>query len=144
MITKECHQNRYCIFYVSDFHLEMILLPYIKENLQKSKITIMTEENLTDSLKILIEKVNLEEDKKNQILNLHWSNGFSKIEENNFEKNIIIINGSVKYIEECNERIKNANLKNLKIIDCYNIDKYNIDIFEIKKEYDGVLNTGKI
>ena len=34
MITKEHETKKYCCFYASDFHLEMILLPYIKNNIQ--------------------------------------------------------------------------------------------------------------
>ena len=144
MITKEQNLNKYCLFYVSDFHLEMILLPYIKDNLQKSKITIITEEDLSTSIKILMDKVNLEDTQKEEILNLDWSNNFFKIEESNFDKNIIILNGKVKFIKEKNDEIKRMNLKNVDVIDCYNINKFNVDISEIKKEYDGVLNTKNI
>ena len=144
MITKEQNLNKYCLFYVSDFHLEMILLPYIKDNLQKSKITIITEEDLSTSIKILMDKVNLEDTQKEEILNLDWKNNFFKIEESNFDKNIIILNGNVKFIKEKNDEIKRMNLKNVDVIDCYNINKFNVDISEIKKEYDGVLNTKNI
>ena len=37
MITKEHKVKKYCLFYASDFHLEMILLPYIKKNIYKDK-----------------------------------------------------------------------------------------------------------
>ena len=142
MITKEQFIDKYCCFYVSDFHLEMILLPYIKDNLQKAKITIMTEESLENSLRVLLKKVNMKDSEKTDILNLNWNRNCAKIEENNCSKNIIIINGSLDYIEEKNKKIKELNLKNINIIDCYNINKFNINVLEIKKEYKSTLNTG--
>ena len=42
MITKEHKVKKYCLFYASDFHLEMILLPYIKKNIYKDKFLSVT------------------------------------------------------------------------------------------------------
>ena len=109
MITKEQFIKKTCLFCVSDYHLEMILLPYIKERINESNI-IITENNLEESINVLLTKVNLAEKDKEKIRNLNWKNTNDlKFEEiNNMkDKNInIIINGSYNYIESVNNKIK--------------------------------------
>lgn len=63
--TKE----KICAFYASDYHFEMISLPYIEKNIEENKkIVILTENNLEETIKTLISKTNLKEEKKKKIL----------------------------------------------------------------------------
>ncbi len=42
-------KEKICSFYASDYHFEMIILPYIEKNLEKNKkIIILTENNLEE------------------------------------------------------------------------------------------------
>ena len=142
MITKELKIKKYCCFYVSDFHLEMILLPYIKNNISKSKIIIFTQDNLKDSVKLLLERTNFNNEDKNKILNLNWSDNIKEeITKEKVQKSTVIINGDVNYIEQMNKNIKNLELDNIKIIDCYNISKNNLELAKIQEKYDEILNT---
>ena len=142
MVTKEHDIKKYCCFYVSDFHLEMILLPYIKNNINKCKIVIFTEDNLKDSVKILLERTNFNNEDKNKILSLNWNNKVTEeITYEKLEKSIVIVNGGIEYIEKMNKNIKKLNLKDIKIIDCYNISKNNIELEKLQEKYDEVLNT---
>ena len=129
--NKEIEKN--CCFYVSDFHLEMILVPYINKKIEK-EISILTQNNLKESIEILISKMNLKEENKQKILSLGWDKE-EKIKENS---NIIII-GSKKYIEEKNEEIKNLNAES--VLDCYNFEEEQNNINEIIKKYNCSLNT---
>ena len=143
MITKEFKLKKYCCLYASDFHLEMILLPYVKKNINKFKIVILTEEDLSESIKQVLDRTNLPEDEKNKILNLNWGNkkeDFSNIEE--FTS--IIVNGKIEYINKVNDEIKNMGLKNINIINCFNINEIQKNKFNIENEYDGILNTDYI
>ena len=143
MITKEFKLKKYCCLYASDFHLEMILLPYVKKNINKFKIVILTEEDLSESIKQVLDRTNLPEDEKNKILNLNWENkkeDFSNIEE--FTS--IIVNGKIEYINKVNDEIKNMGLKNINIINCFNINEIQKNKFNIENEYDGILNTDYI
>ena len=54
MITKEQNYNRNCLFCASDYHLEMILLPYIIEKKDKYKTIVFTESNLEVGLSKII------------------------------------------------------------------------------------------
>ena len=145
MITKELKIKKYCCFYVSDFHLEMILLPYIKNNISKSKIIIFTQNNLEESVKLLLERTNFNNEDKNKILNLNWSDNIKEeITKEKVQKSTVIINGDINYIEQMNKNIKNLELDNIKIIDCYNISKNNLELAKLQEKYDEILNTKSI
>ena len=53
MIVQDKMNEKICSFYVSDFHLEMILIPYINKKIEENqKIIIKTEKNLEETIKI--------------------------------------------------------------------------------------------
>lgn len=133
MVAQNKRIEKLCSFYVSDFHLEMILLPYINEKINnKENITILTEKNLEETLKILLSKMNLKKENEQKILELGW-NGEEKIKENS---NIIII-GSEEYIERKNRQIEDA----VSILDCYDFEEIKDNINDITKRYEKSLNT---
>ena len=133
MVVQEKKDEKNCCFYVSDFHLEMILVPYINNKIEKN-ISILSEKNLRETIEILISKMNLDEKNKQKILNLGWE-GKEQIEKNS---NVIII-GSKKYIEEKNEEIKIFNAES--VLDCYNFEEEKNNINEIMSNYKNSLNT---
>ena len=66
-ITKE----KTCAFYASDYHFEIISLPYIEEQLEKNKqIIVLTENDLEESVKTVISKTNLKETKRKNIFSI--------------------------------------------------------------------------
>ena len=145
MITKEQETKKYCCFYVSDFHLEMILLPYIKDNIDRTKFIIFTEKNLSESIKILLDRTNLDCDEKSEILNLDWnSKKISDFSNYNFNNYTIIISGSNNYISKINEQIMKMEHEKINIIDCYNINENSPEVMQIKEKYNGILNTKKL
>lgn len=63
--TKE----KTCAIYASDYHFEMISLPYIEKNIEENKeIIIFTENNLEETINTLVSKTNLKDEKKKKIL----------------------------------------------------------------------------
>ncbi len=96
MITEEQYTEKTCLFCASNYHLEMILLPYIKERIDKNKIIVFTENSLEESINVLLNKVNLSENDKEKIRSLNWK----KTEETKFEG--------------LNEFLKNAEIEVLK------------------------------
>ena len=133
MVVESKRKEKTCCFYVSEFHLEMILVPYINEIIEQN-ITILTQKKLNETMEILISKINLKAENKEKILNLKWD-GEEEIKENS---NIIII-GSKQYIENKNKEISNKNV--LSILDSYALEEEKNNINEIVKEYKNVLNT---
>ena len=148
-ITKE----KSCAFYASDYHFEMISLPYISKSMDENKeIIILTENDLKDTVNTLISKMNLDEIKKEKILSLDWNNNdlkkFKEISKKSKENSdiIIFIKGKENYIQNINKNIEKwvSTDKYVKIIDCYEFFEVEEKIDEIAKEYDKVLGTSRM
>lgn len=148
MITKEQDINKKCLFCVSDYHLEMILLPYIIEKKDEYKTIVFTESNLENSINVLLTKVNLKEEDKEIIKNIDWNKNdslkFEQIEEIKDNKLNIIINGSYEYIKLINKKLERIINKNIEIVDCFHIGNPDLDVLELSKKYNCILNTKKI
>ena len=132
MVVQNKRIEKACCFYVSEFHLEMILLPYINEKINED-INILTEKNLKNTLEILLSKMNIAEENKQKIMQLKWDG------EEPREKSNIIIVGSKKYIEDKNKEIEC--LKPVSILDCYEFDEEKDNMNYIVKNYQKTLNT---
>lgn len=144
--TKE----KACAFYASDYHFEMISLPYINEKLNENKeIIILTENNLEKTINTLMEKMNLEKNKKENILKIDWKennlNKFKKIKQNaeNKKDTVVFIKGKENYIKNINENIEKWIEKstNIKTIDCYDMSEIDDNLDEIMNRYKMILNT---
>lgn len=148
-MNKETKEKT-CAFYASDYHFEMISLPFIERNLAENKeIIVLTENNLEDTIKIIIEKVNLQEKNKSNILKINWNNDdlekFKQI-KNNIENNkniTIFIKGKSNYIKNINNNIEKwtKNNNKIKIIDCYDIEEVESNLNIITSKYKNVLST---
>ena len=80
--TKE----KICAFYASDYHFEMMSLPYIDKKMgEKEEVIILTENNLEETMQKVLKSTNFKEEKKQQIINLNWKNNdlekFKKMKE---------------------------------------------------------------
>ncbi len=144
--TKE----KTCAFYASDYHFEMISLPYINKKLDESKeIIVLTENNLKETIKTLVSKINLNEDKKVDILKIDWENNdlnkFKKINEDIKSKKdmVIFVKGKENYIKNINENIEKwtEKSKNVEIIDCYDMEEISQDMDNIMDQYKFTLKT---
>ena len=144
--TKE----KTCAFYASDYHFEMISLPYINKKLDESKgVIVLTENNLKETIKTLVSKINLNEDKKVDILKIDWENNdlnkFKKINEDIKSKKdmVIFVKGKENYIKNINENIEKwtEKSKNVEIIDCYDMEEISQDMDNIMDQYKFTLKT---
>lgn len=144
--TKE----KICAFYASDYHFEMISLPYIDKRIEdKDEIIILTENNLEETMKKFLANTNLKEEKREKILKLDWKNNDvekleaikEKVEE---EKNVIVfVKGNEQYIHNANQNIEEYRNKenHIKIIDCYNIEEVGENLDEVMDQYHKVLRV---
>lgn len=135
--------QKLCCFYASDWHLTVMLLPYINNKIKESSsIYMRCENNIEDKMKILLDKLEIKN--KRDIMEINWNN---QVAENDLEEKekIYIVSGCNKYIESTNRIIEqyyeNTNT-NVKIINCYEINN-NSDIRQIIKKngYKQILNT---
>ena len=139
MIIENKKIEKICNFYVSDFHLEMILLPYLNEKIQENEpINIISEKYLNQSINELISKVNLDKNMKNNILNLKWNSSDIKNIQNN--SNVILV-GTKDFIEQKTNKLMDMDIENLKIIDCYNLQEVEKEIPKIVSTHDKNLNS---
>ena len=143
------NNKKMCAFYASDYHFEMIILPYLNKKIEENNnVVIFTENNLNDTVNVLMSKMNFEEDRKNKILKLDWKNDdLEKFEElKNYEKDsndtVVFIKGTENYIKNVNNNInENSKKSKFKIIDCYSVDDIKEDISQIANNYQTILNT---
>lgn len=140
MTANKETENKKCCFYASDFHLEMTIVPYINKKIAENKnIVVITQNNLKDSIKILISRMNIKN--KEIILGIDWNN--SDTSQVIGKKDLVIItNGSKEFIEQKNEDIKEKlNGTVAEFINCYSFDEIKDEIVEIRENYTSVLNN---
>lgn len=149
--------EKICSFYVSDWHLVTMLLPYINKKIEeKSKVTTILEKDIESNIETLVEKLNLKKSEK--ILEINWKKQevkkysklaqiLSKQIDYNVTENIILVNGTKEYIDKVNKNLNKyiSNLKEnktkIKIINFYEVLEFNYNITEILDEHDKILNT---
>ena len=94
MKEEQKTKEKACAFYASDYHFEMMSLPYINNNLEKNKeIIILTENNLEETIDKVISRMNLQKEKKEKILEINWkednTNKIKKVAQELDIKNIL-------------------------------------------------------
>lgn len=152
MVKENKGQERLCLFFASDYHFEMISLPYINEKLKKdNNVIIMTENDLDITVDKLLSRVNLTQNEKDRITKIGWKNDdVSKFKEiknanANGKETVILVKGKENYINSVNKNIENwININNTKIIDCYDINEVYEDVSNIAKNYNKVLSTSGV
>ena len=69
--------EKLCGFYVSDWHLATMLLPYINRQVdENAKVITILEHDIQENIKTLVQKLNLKNEK--EILEIRWTNINSK------------------------------------------------------------------
>ena len=146
--------EKLCSFYVSEWHLVTMLLPYINSKLEENaKVITILENDIEENIKILVKKLNLKNEK--EILEIRWKNinlkkygdieNILKKEIRITEENIILINGCKDYIKRNNENIEKWAKKNeekkIKIINLFEVKEFNHNIMEILDGHERILNT---
>ena len=153
MVYTNDNIKKICNFYVSDWHLAVMLLPYINKEINKgTKITTVFQNNMRNNIETLVRKLNLKNEK--EILQIDWNTKNNSILEryvkenlSGGEENLFIINGDKEYVEKSNEKVieyigKNKTKKNfIKIVDCYVVEQNEEKMYNIIKMHDCVLNT---
>ena len=153
MKNQKIEVSKLCSFYVSDWHIVTMLLPYINNKINENfKIIPIFENSIKNNIDILVNKLNLKN--KEKILNLNWNevDGIKYINVKNLIKEykegelLIIVNGTKEYIEIVNKNIskyleKNKNNLKIKIVNCYEVNEFNNNIQEILDKHDKILNT---
>ena len=152
MMKKNKRKEKICLFFASDYHFEMISLPYINENLKKNKnVIIMTENNLDSSVDKVLSNVNLAKEEKDKITKIDWKNDdlnkFKEVKKasKDGKDTLIFVKGKENYIENMNRNIENwINNSDVKVIDCYDINEIKEDASNIEKNYTRILSMSGV
>lgn len=131
-------KKNFCSFYVSEYHLLTILLPYIDEQISNLKnVEIILEDDMIEYVKKYLKRYEI--NNVNKIIKLGWrkyKNENIEIAENT---DIVVICGNENFIRNASKSIDEA--KNIReIINCYNVESLN-NLNEIVKDHDFVLKT---
>lgn len=135
--------QKLCCFYASDWHLTVMLLPYISKKINEdSSIYMKCENDIKQKLEILLNKLSVKNEKR--IMSMSWNNTVNEDETDSKEK-IYIISGSEEFIENENKEIEEYYQnkdENIKIINCYEVNE-NCRLKDIIEEngYTKILNT---
>ncbi|MBR0351456.1 MAG: hypothetical protein IJH76_06550 [Clostridia bacterium] len=134
-----------CVFFASDYHLEMIMLPYINKKFNENKnVYVFTENNLEQTINTLIEKVNIDNNIKNRVLNINWKDEDENKYKELINKNnaVVFIKGNENYINKVNKNIQQIKqINNLEIIDCYNLEEIGNKMPKIITEHSNIITT---
>ncbi len=76
-VGKQMENNKLkiCSFYVSDWHLTAMLLPFIEEKTEEGKvINTILEKNITQNMQEILSRIQINERIKEEILKIDWKN----------------------------------------------------------------------
>ncbi|MBQ2938043.1 MAG: hypothetical protein IJE05_04100 [Clostridia bacterium] len=152
MVKENESKEKLCLFFASDYHFEMISLPYINENLKLNKnVIVITENDLNKTVNELLSKINLKSEDKEKLTKIDWDsndlNKFKEIKKANEDgkETIIFVKGRENYIESINKNIDNwINVEDTKVINCYDVNEVQDSVSNIAKRYGKILSTSGI
>lgn len=148
------NDEKICNFYANEVHLGVTIVPFVANIIKEhSKVCTILNTNINNEVENIISKINIDENLKNEILNINWKKTNSNKQEikNYVEDEIkdnseiyVIINGNKDEIEEKNkyiEEIKEENKdKNINIVNCFQINENKINEGFLEN-YHKILNS---
>ena len=154
---------RICSFYVSDWHLTAMLLPFIEERVKNGdNINTIFEKDIENNMKEILNRLQIDSKTKEEILNIDWkSKSLIKYDDvknylnqaiKNKGETIILVEGNKERIEYINKNIdkwiekqpRKLKNKSIKIINCYEVTEFNEDLKGILNMHDKILNTSGV
>jgi len=151
--------KKVCGFYISNMHLATMILPYTSKQIEEGiKFATLLEYNLKQNIELILSRLTLKEEAKQEIMKINWGNNpckyadiekFLKSEIKKSKEITILISGSENYINNVNENInmfisknyKKLEGKYIKFINCYEVSEFNNNIKEILDLHDSIINT---
>ena len=154
---------RICSFYVSDWHLTAMLLPFIQERVKNGdNINTIFEKDIENNMKEILNRLQIDSKIKEKILNIDWKskslikyddvkNYLNQVIKNKGET-IILVEGNKERIEYINKNIdkwiekqpKKLKNKIIKIINCYEVTEFNENLKGILDMHNKILNTSGV
>lgn len=131
-------KKSFCSFYVSEYHLLTILLPYINEQISNSKnIEVILENDMIEYVKKYLKRNEVFNISK--IIKLNWKKSKKDGVEIKEGTDIVVVCGKEDFIEKINEKMEESG-KVKEVINCFNIESLS-NLEEVVKGHDFVLRT---
>lgn len=131
--------QKICTFFVSEYHLLTIILPYINKTINEEKdVVVILENDITKSVKKYLKIVDIYAMQEESILNLNWKKENKEVYEKDLSNSEVFVIGNQKFVKKVNSKLDVKNTR--KIIDCYYINKLE-KINEIPQNYEYILKT---
>ena len=131
-------KKSFCSFYVSEYHLLTILMPYINEKISNLKnVEVILENDMIDCVRKYLkrnEMFNISE-----IIKLNWKKAKKEGTEIKENTDVVIVCGKENFIEKVNMQIKEKE-KIKEVINCFNIESLS-NLEDVVKKHDFVLRT---
>lgn len=136
-----------CNFYVSKWHLFAALLPYLKCELKsRNRVLVISEDNLQNSLKELVKKINIKFENANGIDDIDWLSDEFAFDVREGDRVVsIVVQGSMQFIDEINLYLERKFVgfgNDIRIINCYEVYDSSNMLYNILDRHDYVFNTG--
>lgn len=131
-------KKSFCSFYVSEYHLLTILLPYINEQISNFKnVEVILENDMIDYVRKYLKRNEMFNMSK--IIKLNWKKTKKDAVEIKEDTDVVIICGKEGFIENVSEKIEER--ENVKeVVNCFNIESLN-NLENVVKKHDFVLRT---
>ena len=85
--------QKMCCFYASDWHLTVMLLPYINSKInENNQIYMKCENSIEEKMKMLLNKLDIKN--KGNILNINWNGSAVQEDDDNTKNKIYIVSGN--------------------------------------------------
>lgn len=131
-------KKSFCSFYVSEYHLLTILMPYINEKISNLKnVEVILENDMIDCVRKYLkrnEMFNISE-----IIKLNWKKAKKEGAEIKENTDVVVVCGKEEFIEKVNVKIKEK--ENIKeVINCFNIESLS-NLENVVKKHNFVLRT---
>lgn len=138
-------EDKICAFSVNEFHLAVMLMPYIYESVNENKnIVTFFEKDLEDIYEKVINTNTSYWKDRNKLDSIDWkkleASRLSEKFENNLNADIVIVAGKKDFIKRINSLVLNFHT-NFTLVNCYEVDDFNDGFETIIKEYSKILCT---
>ena len=146
------HIEKICNFYVSDWHMAVMIVPYISQEIHAGKkVATIFENTIQENIETLLEKLHLKNEL--EIRNMHWESkpklnieDIQEILEGESQDIVFIINGSEIYIKQCGHQIiqycrENSIQKHIKIVNCFAMNSIDGNVTNVLEQHSKMLQT---
>lgn len=134
------NNQKVCSFYISEFHLLTIVLPYINEKIEEQKdIAVILQNDINTNVKTYLRNVRNLNLNNEKLIKLNWKKSDRENINSSLKGKDIIVIGDKEYIDEVNEKLEKIG-EECEILNCYKVNEIE-RIDKILASHNKILST---